>query len=139
MKFYRVNQNKIIGITLGNSTAPTFDTNPICNNRFVKVNEDGKVFTINDTPVLRNRLAGQKKSQLILSAKDLELFTECSDPGNKAVSNIEYHVVARDYDGYYIVERHKDVMTATQRCGILNDSTSEYHEVHVEFDYEWEN
>ncbi|QQO96495.1 hypothetical protein CPT_Mokit_044 [Acinetobacter phage Mokit] len=139
MKFYKVNRREIYGKRIGNSLADVHRSSPIFKAEYVKTDDELNVFSIHGQPIWRDRFSYHQMLQLQLCHKDLELFVECEDPGKKQVSNIKYQVVTRDYDGCSVVETHDSVKAATERCGYLNEVSPEYHEVHVEFDYEWEN
>ncbi|CAL1777647.1 hypothetical protein vBAbaMPhT2_036 [Acinetobacter phage vB_AbaM_PhT2] len=138
-KCYKVINQNIVGKVLGNSLRETLPIHQICKEEYIKIFSDGRVTNMYDVPIWRMRYQYHENRLLILSKDDLELFEECADPGTKKVSNIKYQVVTHDYDGCLVVETHDSAETAAKRCGYLNEVSPEYHEVHVEFDYEWEN
>lgn len=138
-KFFKVNHADILGKVVGNSLAKVHGISPIFKQSFVIINEDGFVFSIYNTPIWRDRFSYHQKLQLQISKDDLKYFTECPNPGKKQVSNIKYVVDLVDYGERYDVKTFDTLEEATEHCGLLNDSTSDYYEVRVEFDYEWSN
>lgn len=140
MKFYKVNPEKLVGETLGNSTMPTYNYSPICREEYIKVSSDGATWTGFNKPIWSSRRMKEDRSQLFITSQELaEFFDECEDPGPKTISNIKFVVGTVNYENFDEVESFTDATEAVHVCQNFNDTDpNEYYEVRVEFDAKWE-
>lgn len=142
MKFYKLIRNKVQqDRIIGNSTLRMYSSAPLLTETYLKISDDGLVWTAFGKPIPTSRHAHQAWQQLAVSPEEIsELFVECEDPGQKVISNITFVVGRVDYEDFYDIDTFDNVEDATRFCqDQIDNDPGEFYEVRVEFDAAWEN
>ncbi|AFL47577.1 hypothetical protein ZZ1p0048 [Acinetobacter phage ZZ1] len=136
MKVYKVIKGNILGKVLGNSTKPLHATHPLCQTSFVRISDDGFVYSLTNEPIWRQREVAHLNSHLKLTCDDIKLFVEYKEEEivHKIAHNFKYNVVEFDYGEYNHVKTFDNIQDAADHCIYLNEYSNGVYEVQVDFD-----